>query len=123
MALKKQSDDGEDFNDLAEKFSDDENVAKDKGKLGTFETGQLIIPEFKDILSNLKSGEISKPFKTDYGYHILKLDERQAARTVSLKDDWQKIEELAQNLKIEREYKKWIETLKKQVPIDIKSQS
>ncbi len=121
--IKKQSDEGKDFNELAVQYSDDENAVKDKGKLGVFETDQLIIAQFKEILTNLNSGEVSDPFKTDYGYHIVKLENRQAARTVSLKDDWQKIEELAQNFKTEKEYKKWIETLKEQVPIDIKIQS
>ena len=53
----------------------------------------------------------------------MKLQKRNTARTVSLEDDWQKIEELAQNLKIDSEYRKWIATLKEQVPIDIKNQS
>jgi len=122
-AIKKQAIDGQDFNELAIQLSDDDNAAKDKGKLGTFETDQLIIPQFKEVLAKLNSGDISEPFKTDFGYHIVKLDNRGAARTVSLADDWQKIEELAQNFKIDKEYKKWIETLKAQVPIDIKSQS
>ncbi|KAA3615010.1 MAG: hypothetical protein D8M58_11200 [Calditrichaeota bacterium] len=122
-AIKKQADDGKDFAELAGQYSDDENVVKDGGTLGTFETDQLIVPQFKTIVKQLQVGEVSSPFKTDFGYHIVKLEKRQAARTVSLVDDWQKIEELAQNFKIEREYRKWISELKEQVPIDVKSQS
>ena len=114
-------DDGKDFSELALQYSNDENVTKDHGHLGTFETDKLVIPQFKEVISTLKDGEISEPFKTDYGYHIVKLDKRSPARTISLDEDWQKIQEMAQNFKMEKEYRAWIDELKKQVPIEIKS--
>ena len=109
------------FSDLAIKYSDDENVVDDKGKLGVFEFDQLVVPQFKTVLQELKEGEVSQPFKTDFGYHIVRLYKRSESRKVSLKNDWQRIEELAQNFKMDQEYRKWIDDLKKQVPIQIKS--
>jgi peptidyl-prolyl cis-trans isomerase SurA len=114
---------GQPFDSLALLYSDDENVSKDKGLLGTFETSQLIIPEFKTVVHNLNVGEISEPFKTDFGYHIVKLEKKEAGRELSLDKDWQKIQEMANNFKLEKEYRNWIEELKKEVPIEIKAQS
>ena len=114
---------GQPFDSLAILYSDDNNVVNDKGLLGTFETDQLIIPEFKNVISTLKPGEISKPFKTDFGYHIVKLERKESARQLSLDKDWQKIHDMANNFKLEKEYHKWIDKLKEQVPIEIKLQS
>ncbi len=111
---------GEDFSELAVEHSDDDNVSTDKGYLGEFEVDNLIIPEFKSILAGIKPGEISMPFKTEFGYHIVKLEGRDTAREVSLKDDWQRVEELALNFKMERKYREWIAEMKETVPIDIK---
>jgi peptidyl-prolyl cis-trans isomerase SurA len=119
--IREQAIAGADFSELALRYSDDENVTKDKGKLGTFEIDQMVIPQFKDVISHLKEGEISEPFKTDFGYHIVKLDKRNKARPISLEDDWQKIHEMAQNFKMEQEYRQWIAELKKEVPIQVKS--
>jgi peptidyl-prolyl cis-trans isomerase SurA len=112
---------GQPFDSLAVLYSDDENVTKDRGLLGTFQPDQLIIPEFKKVVNSLKEGEISEPFKTDYGYHIVKLEKKESARDISLEKDWQKIHDLAYNFKMEKEYRKWIEALKEEVPIEIKS--
>lgn len=112
---------GEPFDSLAVLYSDDDNVSKDRGFLGKFESEKLIIPQFKNVIANLKPGEISEPFKTDYGYHIVKLEKRDSSREISLEKDWQKIQEMATNFKMDKEYKNWIKELKKEVPIEIKS--
>jgi len=113
--------DGADFGEMALKYSDDENVTKDKGHLGEFEMDKLVIPQFKQVISKLKVGEISQPFKTDFGYHIVRLNSRQEKRKLTLDKDWQKIEQMALNHKMEQKYKKVIAELKKSVPIEIHS--
>ncbi|HEM48659.1 MAG TPA: hypothetical protein ENO27_00480 [Caldithrix sp.] len=110
---------GEDFSELAMQYSDDENVTKDRGFLGEFETDKLIIPEFKSIVRGLQPGEISEPFRTEFGYHIVLLNKRNAERKISLENDWVKLEEVALNFKMEKEYQKWMEELKKNIPIEI----
>ena len=111
---------GEDFAELALQHSDDENVQKDHSMLGEFETDKLIIPEFRAIVKELQPGEISEPFKTEYGYHIVLLNKRNAARNVSLDGDWAKVEEIALNFKMEQEYQKWIKELREKIPIEIR---
>ncbi len=119
--LRKRIMNGEDFEKLALEYSDDDNVTNDKGHLGTFEVNKLAIPEFQQIVKNLDEGEISKPFKTDYGYHIVRLDERGASRNYSIKDDWQKIEQFALNKKMQDEYQEWIAELKENISIEVRS--
>lgn len=111
--------DSSNFNELAIKQSDDENVSKDHGRLGIFEVDQMVIPQFKTEVQNMKPGEISAPFKTDFGYHIVKLNERQAARAFTLDKDWERIEQIALNKKMETKYLSWISELKQTVPIKI----
>ncbi len=110
---------GADFGEMALKYSDDENVTKDKGHLGTFNLDQLQIPEFKKVIDTLKVGEISQPFKTEYGYHIVRLNARQEAHPLTLKEDWEQIEQMALNLKMQQEYQKWLEELKSHMFIKI----
>jgi peptidyl-prolyl cis-trans isomerase SurA len=67
---------GENFDDLAERFSEDRSTAVKGGILPEFGVGKMV-PEFEKIAFSLeKSGDISDPFLTDYGWHIIKLIEK-----------------------------------------------
>jgi peptidyl-prolyl cis-trans isomerase SurA len=67
---------GEDFSELAGNFSEDPGSAKNGGELEWFGTGRMI-PEFESAAFALnKNGEISKPVKTGFGWHIIKLLDR-----------------------------------------------
>lgn len=63
---------GEKFEDLAMKFSDDKGSAKNGGVLPPFGTGRMV-PEFEKAAFELqKDGDFSMPVKTSYGWHIIK---------------------------------------------------
>ncbi len=65
---------GENFESLAKQFSDDKSSASKGGKLAPFKGGQLSSVEFENVAFDLEEpNEISEPFKTDYGWHIVKL--------------------------------------------------
>ncbi|MEH6535503.1 MAG: peptidylprolyl isomerase [Psychroserpens sp.] len=65
---------GEKFESLAKQFSDDKSSSKKGGVLSPFTGGQLSSKEFEDIAFSLENkGDVSKPFKTDYGWHIATL--------------------------------------------------
>jgi len=73
---------GESFENLAKQFSDDKNSAIQGGKLKPFSKGDLRAPEFENAAYELNNvGEISKPIKTDFGWHIIRLDEKLAMET------------------------------------------
>ena len=64
---------GADFASLAKEYSNDQGSASRGGELGFFGFG-MMVKEFQDAAFGLKEvGDISKPFKTQYGYHIVKL--------------------------------------------------
>ena len=63
---------GEDFAELAKANSDDTASALEGGDLGWTSPGDLV-PEFEEAMNNLQIGKISKPFKTDYGWHIVEV--------------------------------------------------
>ncbi|RLD15674.1 parvulin peptidyl-prolyl isomerase, partial [candidate division KSB1 bacterium] len=110
---------GANFDSLALKYSDDPNVKKDHGHLGRFELDKLQIPQFRMVLSKMKPGDVSEPFKTEYGYHIVKLNAFTPAHRLTLKDDWEEIQKYALNYKMQNEYQKWIKELKKHIYIKI----
>lgn len=65
---------GEKFESLAKQFSDDKNSSKKGGLLAPITGGQLRSKEFEAIAFGLENeNDISEPFKTDYGWHIVKL--------------------------------------------------
>jgi len=77
--------DGEDFSALASEYSVDTGTKDKGGDLDWFERGQMVT-EFEDAAFALEVGEISEPIQTSYGYHIIKLADREAAYTPTLDD-------------------------------------
>lgn len=72
--IYKRLDQGEDFEALAKQFSEDKSSASKGGKLDEFTSGQLSSEVFEENAFNLKKmGDYSKPFKTQFGWHIIKL--------------------------------------------------
>lgn len=87
--IYKKINQGENFESLAKQFSDDQSSANNGGLLSPFTGGQLSSQEFESIAFSLaESGDISKPFSTDYGWHIVKLVSKRAVQPmVDIKDE------------------------------------
>jgi len=66
---------GAEFEDLARQFSDDQGSARDGGRYADYEVGDLV-PEFGAVAARLPVGEISEPFRTQFGYHIMRVNNR-----------------------------------------------
>lgn len=66
---------GEDFEKVAREVSEDPSVKQNGGNLGYFTALQMVTP-FEDVAYSLKNGEVSKPVRTDFGYHVIKVTNR-----------------------------------------------
>ncbi len=77
---------GEDFSALAKQFSDEEKTREKGGELGFLPKG-MMLKEFEEQVTTLQSGEVSKPFKTKYGYHILKYTDKLPGELMEYNDD------------------------------------
>jgi len=76
---------GENFAKLAEKYSDDKTSGKQGGSLGYFKQGEMVKP-FEDAAFSLKKGGLSNLVETEYGYHIIKVDDVREARLIPYKE-------------------------------------
>ena len=78
---------GETFEDMARRYSDDKTTSDKGGVLPTFGSGRMV-EEFENAAFALENpGDISKPFKTSYGWHIVKLIEKQGLRSLDILKD------------------------------------
>lgn len=66
---------GDSFSELARAHSDDTASAVDGGDLGWVSPGDLV-PEFQQAMNSLEPGQVSRPFNTDFGWHIVEVLER-----------------------------------------------
>jgi peptidyl-prolyl cis-trans isomerase SurA len=81
--IYKKINQGEKFEDLAKQFSEDKSSSPKGGVLNKFGSGQLSSEEFENIAFSLKnSGDISQPFQSKFGWHIVKLIEKHPVRTL-----------------------------------------
>ena len=77
--------DTETFEDLAKEYSDDPGSAAVGGDLGWAEPG-LFVPEFESALFSMNVGEISAPVKTDFGYHLIRMDDIKTGQQQAFED-------------------------------------
>jgi peptidyl-prolyl cis-trans isomerase D len=80
-----QAKSGKDFGALAKQYSQDPGSAQNGGDLGWAERSAFVKP-FADALFAMKVGEITGPVKTQFGYHIIRLDEVQASKGKSFEE-------------------------------------
>lgn len=76
--IKQKLNKGEKFTNLAKEYSKDNNK-EDGGNIGYFSKGQMVEP-FEQEVFKMKIGEISNPVKTDFGYHIIMLEDKRQAQ-------------------------------------------
>ncbi len=114
--LYKRAKKGEDFYNLAYYESDDRSRYVG-GSLGSFHAGQTV-PEFDAAIKAMKPGEISRPVRTIYGYHVIKLDAVEAERQLLFEEVAAKIRSSFVADEREKLYEQWMQKLKAKYPIE-----
>lgn len=87
--LRKKLVDGADFATLAKVESDDAGSGANGGDLGTFGHGRMV-PAFEQVAFTIPVGEISEPVKSQFGYHIIKVETRQEKTFVEVRPEIEK---------------------------------
>lgn len=111
---------GGDFSRFARKYSEDPDVEANSGRLGEFSLQDLQIPEFVEIAADLKEGDISEPFQSSYGFHILRLNKYLPSETISLQKHYPILENMALNEKRSRFWNEFMENLYGKYYVEIK---
>jgi parvulin-like peptidyl-prolyl isomerase len=83
--IRKKLTAGEDFATLAKAESDDAGSGANGGELGTFKRNSMV-PEFEKTAFSLPVGQVSEPIKTQFGYHIIKVDKHDSPAFEGLRE-------------------------------------
>lgn len=108
---------GGNFNDLARERSTDPGSKEQGGDLGMITRGEMG-EEFDQVAFALQPGQISDPVKSEYGYHIIKVDEKTEARPGTLEENYEKIKDNLFQQKMELEYPIWLGEQYQKYPVE-----
>ncbi len=110
---------GADFAELAKKNSVDPGSGKNGGDLGWF-PGKQMVPEFTEALEKLEKGKFTEtPVKSQFGYHIIKLEDTRDSAPPSLDSVKAQIENTLKQQKVQ----KYIEDLRTNAKVEFKNES
>jgi peptidyl-prolyl cis-trans isomerase SurA len=109
---------GEDFAELAKNFSEDPGSALNGGSLNWIDPNALV-PEFREVMNNTASGEVSKPFKSQFGWHVLQVMGRRATDSSEQMREQQALN-LLRNRKYEEELQTWLRQIRDEAYVEIK---
>jgi len=115
--IKQKLDNGENFAALAKKYSTDEGTKANGGELGYFTKGTMVT-EFDNVAFSLPVNTISDPVKTEYGYHIIKVEAKKAAQAANYEDSKAQIKETLFDQKVDSQYQTWLDSKKKSYDIE-----
>jgi peptidyl-prolyl cis-trans isomerase SurA len=109
---------GEDFGDLSKEFSEDPGSALKRGELG-WSTPGMFVPEFEDTMNSIALNEISEPFSSQFGWHILQVTERRNEDFSStiLRNN---AANMLRQRKYEEELQVWLQEIRDEAFIEIK---
>jgi len=115
--IKRNAMEQNNFSEYAQRYSEDKASAINGGSLGWIEK-QLVVPEFRNIMVNINIGDISEPFKTQYGWHILYLEDK---RIKNISDNVLKNQAMSilRERKVSVAKREWLAKLKDQAYIEI----
>ena len=109
---------GEDFAQLAKSFSEDPGSALNGGDLNWIDPNALV-PEFREEMAAAQQGQVTKPFKTQYGWHVLEVLGRRATDSTEQAREQQAMNVL-RNRKYDEELQTWLRQIRDEAYVEIK---
>ncbi|MDX5373445.1 MAG: peptidylprolyl isomerase SurA [Pseudomonadaceae bacterium] len=109
---------GEDFATLAKSFSEDPGSALNGGDLNWIDPNSLV-PEFREVMAKTPSGQLSQPFKSPYGWHVLEVLGRRATDSSEQYREQQAMNAL-RNRKYDEELQTWLRQIRDEAYVEIK---
>ena len=117
LSFKQRIQAGTDFAELARQFSQDGSAASG-GDLGWAAPGQFV-PEFEEVMAQLRPGQISEPLVSRFGVHLIQVMERRDA-PVTLREQREIVRNQLREKKIEELYTTWLEELRGRAYIELR---
>ena len=109
---------GSEFAALAKQYSDDPGTALNGGSLGWSEEGQFV-PEFSEVMVRTETGQLSEPFLSPFGWHVLRVDDR---RVQNISDEARR--EMAIDIlfkrRFEEERQEWLKEIRDEAYVEIR---
>ena len=109
---------GSEFAALAKQYSDDPGTALNGGSLGWSEEGQFV-PEFSEVMGKTETGQLSEPFLSPFGWHVLRVDDR---RVQNMSDEARR--EMAIDIlfkrRFEEERQEWLKEIRDEAYVEIR---
>lgn len=119
--LKRRIENGEGFAELAQANSADTNSALKGGDLGWTSPG-ILVPEYEEVMNGLEIGQISEPFRSSFGWHILQvMDRRDHDSTQEVLRSQAK--NIIRKRKVEEETELWLRRLRNQSYVEYRLQT
>ena len=117
QVYNKLTNDG-DFAELAKEYSDDPGSAVNGGDLGWVNPGDMV-PAFDSTMNDSKPGELSKPFKSQFGWHVLEVEGRKET-DMGQQVQRNQVQQMLQARQFEEELPIWLRKIRSESYVDIK---
>ncbi len=118
LELRARIEAGEDFGELAKKYSEDIGSAAEGGELGWTNPGQMV-PEFEKAMNATAVGQLSQPVRSQFGWHILEVEERRE-QDLTREAVRAKAADYLHQRKYQEELDAWLQQIRDEAYVDIK---
>ncbi|GLR63015.1 peptidylprolyl isomerase [Marinospirillum insulare] len=117
--IKQRIEQGESLASLARELSDDRGSKQSGGSLGWVNPGQMV-PEFETAMNELAVGQVSQPVKSQFGWHLIQVEERRKSDMTDLMRR-QQVRRILSERRFEEEVQNWLREIRDSTWVEIRS--